>query len=132
MTRNLDSVGDRQRSRRYQLEFWPGIVGYCVVLTAVLLWGDLDGTSPWRFLWAVLPVLPALLVVRAVVRHIRRIDDYQRLLLLEGLAVGFALAMVASVTIGFLGLAGLAVPAAGWIVYGIGMLGWAASALVRR
>lgn len=132
MTRNLDSVGDRRRSRAYQLEFWPGMLGYAVVLTAVLLWGDLEGTSPWRFLWSALPVLPTLLVVRAVVRHVRRIDDFQRLLLLEGLAVGFALAMIASLTVGFLGIAGLALPQAGWIIYGVGMLGWGVTALVRR
>ncbi len=108
------------------------MIGYAVVLTAVIVWGDLDGTSPWRYLWALLPVLPTLLVVRAVYRHIRRIDDYQRLLLLQGLAVGFALAMVASLTVAFLGVAGLALPSAGWIVYGVGMAGWGVASLVRR
>lgn len=115
------------RNRAYHREFWPGMVGYVVVLSAVLLWGDLDGTSPLRSLWALLPVLPALWVVRAVARHVRRVDDYQRLLLLQGLAVGFGIAMVTSLTIGFLGVAGWSLPAAGWITYGAGMLGWAIS-----
>ena len=70
-------------------------------------------------------MLPALWVVRAVARHVRRLDDYQRLLLLQGLAVGFGLAMVTSLTVGFLGVAGLSLPAAGCITYGAGMLGWA-------
>lgn len=93
MTSELDkSVGDRARTRAYHLDFWPGIVGYVVVLGAVTVLGDLDGTSPWRFLWA---LLPALWFIRAVVRHVRRIDDYQRRLLLSWLAVGFAAAVTA-------------------------------------
>ena len=104
-----------------------------MVLGAVLVWGDLDGTSSWRYLWAVLPVAPALGMVRATLRHIRRIDDYQRLLLLQGLGAGFAMAMVASLTVGFLGIAGLPMRGAGWVVYSAGMLGWlVASRLVQK
>lgn len=128
MTSNLDtslgSTGDRVRSRAYHRDFWPGVVGYAVVLMAVLLWGNLEGNSSWRYLWAVLPVVPALWMIRAVLRHIRRIDDYQRLLLLQGLGVGFAIAMITALTLGFLGIAGLPMFAAGWITYSSGMLGW--------
>lgn len=137
MTSYLDSAsgsaGDRARARAYHRDFWPGMLGYAVVLTAVIVWGQLDGPSAWRYVWALLPVLPALWMVRAVVRHVTRIDDYQRLLLLRGLAVGFAIAMIASLTVGFLGVAGLVLSAAGWIIYGAGMAGWAVSgALARR
>ncbi|MCU1520860.1 MAG: hypothetical protein JWM13_2660 [Arthrobacter sp.] len=118
------SDGDRAIFRAYLLEFWPGIIAYAVLLTGVLLWGDLDGQSPWRFAWAVVPVLPALWIVRAVLRHVRRIDDYQRLLLLQALGGGFAVAMIAAVTMAFLEIAGLRVEGVGWIVYGAGMLGW--------
>jgi hypothetical protein len=136
MTSDLDnsgaSRGDRRRSLAYHRDFWPGIVGYAVVLSVVIGAGHLDGTSPWRFVWAVLPVVPAFWVVRAVVRHLGRIDDYQRSLLLRGLAVGFAVAMVASLTIGFLDLAKLGVPAPGWIIYSAGMLGWLAGGWAAR
>ncbi len=136
MTSDLDtdhsSRGDRARTRAYQRDFWPGMVGYAVVLTAVIGAGQLDGHSPWRFVWAVLPVVPAIWVVRAVVRHLARIDDYQRFLLLQGLAVGFAVAMVAALTIGFLDLAKFGVPAPGWIIYSAGMLGWLAGAFTAR
>lgn len=109
------------------------MIGYGVVLTAVLVWGHLDGNSAWRYLWAVLPVIPALWTVRAVLRHVHRIDDYQRLLLLQGLGVGFAVAMIAALTLGFLGIAGLAMQGAGWVVYGAGMLGWIiASRLAKK
>ena len=76
-------------------------------------------------------MLPALLIVRAMVRPVGRVDDYQLLLLLllQGLAVGFAVVMIAAVTVGFLGIAGLALPGAGWIIYGVGRLGSAVAAL---
>ncbi|MFP5311068.1 MAG: hypothetical protein ACLGH7_01430 [Actinomycetes bacterium] len=128
MTNKLDkddrSAGDRAVSRAYHREFWPGIGAYAVVLTGVLLWGGLDGDSTWRFAWAVLPVIPGLWIVRAVLRHARRIDDYQRLLLLQALGGGFAVAMVASVSVAFLEIAGLSVVGIGWIIYAAGMLGW--------
>jgi hypothetical protein len=98
--------------------------GYVLVLVIVLLWGGMGGHSAWRFVWAVLPAVPAVGIVWAVVRHVRRIDDYQRRVLLERLAVGFALARLASVTFGLLAVAGLVLAATPWIVYGIGMVGW--------
>jgi len=137
MTNNLDtappSAGDRARARAYNRDFWPSIVGYLVVLGVVLVWGHLDGTSPWRYLWAVLPVVPAAGIARAVLHHLRRIDDYQGLLMLRGLGVGFAVAMVAALTVGFLGIAGLPMRLSGWIVYSAGMFGWlVASRIVSK
>ena len=129
MTSDLDSnrrsAGDRAKARAYHREFWPGIVGYGVVLVAVLTWGGLDGHSPWRFVWALAPVVPAAWTVRAVFRHVRRIDEYQKLLLIQSIAVGFAVAMLTSISLGFLAIAGLQMREAPWIVYGAGMLGWA-------
>ncbi len=136
MTSYLDntseSAGDRGRTQAYYRDFWPSIVGYIAVLTVVLIWGGLDGDSPARFLWALLPVVPAMWTVRAVLRHLRRIDDYQQLLLLNGLAVGFAIAMIASLTVGFLGIAGLPMRGAGWVIYSAGMLGWLVAGLLAR
>ena len=82
-------------------------------------------------MWVVLPVLPTLWIIRAVVHHLRRVDD-QRLLLLQGLSVGFALAMVASLVVGFLGIDGTGVRGGGWIVFLVGMLGWALAAGVAQ
>lgn len=126
------STGDTARSRAYLRDFLPGILAYLVVLAAVLTWGDLDGTGQARWAWALAPTLPAAWIVRAVVRHLHRLDDYQRLLLLQGLAVGFAVAMLAAVTVGFLGIAGLPTMAAGWVVYAAGMAAWLVAATVTR
>lgn len=129
MTNKLDSTapstGDRARARTYAREFWPGILGYLIILAAVITWGDLKGHSAWRFLWAILPVLPLLLVIRASVRHLGRSDDYQQLILLRGLGVGFVVAMATSITVAFLTLAGLQHPALPWVPFTAGMFSWA-------
>jgi hypothetical protein len=128
MTSKLDkgegSRGDRARARAYLKDFLPGVIGYFLILLVVLVFGDLDGTSPGRFLWALLPVIPAIWVVRALIRHLGRIDDFQRGRLLQGIAVGFAVAMISAITLGFLGIAGLDMRFAGWIIYVAGMAGW--------
>ena len=134
MTSDLDSrhssLGDRTRMRAYNREFLFGMVAYFVILVPVMIWGGLDGDSPWRYLWALLPVLPMLWIVVALWRHIQRLDDYQRLLLLRGFAVGFALSMIAALTLGMLAIAGLELMGAGWIVYSVGMAGWCVAAIV--
>ncbi|WP_369053233.1 hypothetical protein [Kineococcus terrestris] len=134
MTSTLDTTGrsrgDRARTRAYARDFVPAMAGYVVAIAAVTVWGGLDGDSPWRFAWALLPVLPVLAVVRAVVRALRRSDEYAQLVQLRGLAVGFAVAVVACVVLGMLQLAGLVVPVAPWLVVGAAMTSWAVAAAV--
>ena len=129
MTSDLDtprrSAGDRSRATAYLRDFLPGVVGYVVVIGLVGAFGDLDGDSPARFGWALLPVLPALWIGWAVLRHLRRVDEYEQLVLMRGLAVGFAVAMLAAVVFGMLAVAGVALLLAPWFVFAAGMAGWA-------
>ena len=129
MDRNV-SVEQRQRTA-YVRDMVPAIAGYAVVLAVGLsLVGDeVDTAGEWALL--MLPVVPALWGVRAVVRHLRRVDEYQRLLQLEAMAAGFGVAMITAVTVGFVGVGGGATRAAGWIVYGAGMTTWALVALAQ-
>ncbi len=134
MTSNLDrsdqSRGDRARAWAYVREFVPAMIAYCLVLVLVLVFGDLDGSSSWRFVWAVLPVLPTIWVAVAVIRHLRRLDDYQQRLTLQALGVGFAVAMVAAITMGLLAAAGLQSQITAWIIFGAGMFGWGITGIV--
>ena len=134
MTSTLDtsaqSRGDRARTRAYARDFVPAMAAYVVAIVVVTVWGGLDGDGPWRFAWALLPVLPVLGVVRAVVRGLRRSDEYAQLVQLRGLAVGFGVAVVACVVLGMLQLAGLVVPVAPWLVVGAAMTSWAVAAAV--
>ncbi|WP_345478911.1 hypothetical protein [Amnibacterium soli] len=134
MTSNLDtraaSAGDRRRTRAYLAEFVPGIVAYVLLLSAALLWGGFDGTSPTRFAWALLPVLPMIWIAIAVLRHLHRLDEYQRTRTLTGLGAGFAVAMLASIALGILQSAGFELEGSGFWIYGIGMATWGVSAAV--
>ena len=134
MTNDLDtraaSVGDRRRTRAYLSEFAPGIAAYVLLLSAALLWGGFDGASPSRFVWAILPVLPMAWIAVAVLRHLRRLDEYQRIRTLGGLGAGFAVAMLASIALGILQSAGLELEGSGFWIYALGMATWGISAAV--
>jgi hypothetical protein len=97
---------------------------------ALYQWGDLNGTSPWRLVWAVLPLLPVVWIVILVVLRVRQMDEYQVKLFFPGLAVGFTVAMVTAVTVGTLSSAGLHVPNGGWVVCLTGTLAWVVTNLV--
>ena len=134
MTSDLDtraaSVGDRRRTRAYLTEFVPGIAAYVLLLSAALLWGGFDGTDPTRFLWALLPVLPMIWIAVAVLRHLHRLDEYQRTRTLAGLGAGFAVAMLASIALGILQSAGFELEGSGFWIYALGMVTWGISAAV--
>src|SRR4051794_18412533 len=95
----------RQRSA-YRRDFLPSIIGYVVLLAgSIALVGDsVDSVGEWVLV--MLPVVPALWGVRAIVRHLRRVDEYQRMLQLEAMATGFCVAMITAITLGFVGVAG--------------------------
>jgi hypothetical protein len=122
---------ERRQRVAYVRDMVPAIAGYAVVLAVGLsLVGDeIDGAGEWALL--LLPVVPALWGVRAVVRHLRRIDEYQRALQLEAMAAGFGVAMITAITVGFVGVGGAASRASGWIVYGAGMATWALVAVAQ-
>lgn len=120
----------RQRSG-YLRDFVPAVVAYLVLLPiALTLVGD-EVTTLGEWALIVLAVVPALWGVRAVVRQLRRLDEYQRLVQLESMAAGFGVAMVAAITLGFVGAGGTATVAGGWYVYGAGMTTWALTLKLR-
>lgn len=133
MTRKLDiAQGDRDRARAYFVEFFPPMIGYGLLIGAAALWGGMSGHSPARFAWALLPAIPAAFVIRAVVRHVRRADEFQRRQLLAGQSVGFGVAMLVAVTMGLLEAAGLRTVGDAWFIYVAGMLGWAVTSAALR
>ncbi len=95
---------------------------------ALGLWGH--GTSPWRFVWSVLPLLLMAWMVIVIVLRVRQMDEYQVKLFFPGLAVGFAVAMVTAITLGTLSSVGFNVPNAGWPVAVGGILAWQITNLV--
>ena len=103
---------------------WP-MVGYVITVLLLTTLIDLETAGAWKYLVVLVPVIPALLFMRAVVRHFGRVDEMHRQSQLEALAVSFGVTVVAAVTLGFLSIAGLNTdPWGPWAIYSIGMLTW--------
>ena len=132
MTSDLDTGGEspteRHRRRIFRAQIWTAAALLFLTNLALHYWGQTPG--PWRVFWAVLPILPLVWMVIAVVRRVRQMDEYQRRLFFPGLAVGFTVSMVGAVTLGTLSSAGVGVPNTGWVVAILGVVSWETTNLV--
>lgn len=134
MTSDLDS--DREspielrRRRIFRVRLWAGAGCYLLASFALYQWGH--ETSPWRLVWAALPLLFMAWVVTVIVLRVRQMDEYQVKLFFPGLAVGFTVAIFAAITVGTLSAAGFTVPNAGWPVAIVGIVAWEVTNLLVR
>jgi hypothetical protein len=103
---------------------------YLLASFALYQWGH--GTSPWRLVWAVLPLLFMAWIVIVIALRVRQMDEYQVKLFFPGLAVGFTVSIFAAITVGTLSAAGFTVPNAGWPVALIGIVAWEVTNLLVR
>lgn len=65
------------------------------------------GANGWNLVWSLLPLLPAGWLVWAQLRSLRRADEYQRIVQLEAMAIGFGTVIVLSLAGGLLDAAGI-------------------------
>lgn len=93
--------------KRYGKEFGAAMLGYAILLPLSIHLLKSDPLSPSRFLWALLPVLPAPFAIWAVVRFYRGLDELHRRIHLEGLSLSFPASLLIIFTYGFLQNAGL-------------------------
>jgi hypothetical protein len=91
--------------RRYLREFVPAMVGYVVLLVLSLTLLKWLTDPALRALAALLPVLPMVLAVRAIMRYIRDADELQRQIELEAVSMATALVSLLYMAGGFLQLA---------------------------
>lgn len=123
---------ERQTGAAYNRDFAPAFVAYVAIVLSIMFFVDFEDAAWWKYLLALTPVIPALWGVRAVKRHLGRIDEMWRQTHLESMATGFGVAMVVAMTVGFAANAGLDTNRWGsWVIYACGMLAWAASAARR-
>jgi hypothetical protein len=73
-------------------------------------WLDNNPESSWRVFIALLPMIPGLFIAMGVVRAILKLDELQRKILLEGIAVSFACTFILVMSFGLLGQAGIPQP----------------------
>jgi hypothetical protein len=93
--------------KRYCKEFGGAMIGY-TALVPVSIW-LLRGReySPWRYPIAILPVIPAIFVMWAVIRAVRSLDELQRRIQFEAIIFSFLATCLLTLTWGFLQNAGL-------------------------
>jgi len=97
---------ERDANRKYRFELGAALVAYLLAV-----YGSVVAARPLepglaRTLLVLVPVLPMAFAVWAVARHFRRMDEFQRLRSLEGVAIGAAITAGLSLTYGFLESAG--------------------------
>ena len=99
-------MNQHQAKRRYFKELGIALALY-VVLLAAALWLSLDMPSGMlRTVVLLTPMLAFLLALRAVVRAVRRSDEFIRKTTLEHLAIAAAVTAGVTFTYGFLEIAG--------------------------
>lgn len=97
---------------RTPIEFGLAILAYLMVLVGSVTVVQANATAGWRYYIAVLPVLPAALVIWMFVRALARLDEMQKRIHLQ--AFGFSLGATGLVTFGYGFLEGAGLPHLSW------------------
>jgi hypothetical protein len=105
-SRNRPSLSDKIRSRAEIIDWLPAVIAI-VLLGLIAEFGLFGADGSWKLFWSLLNLAPGLWIVRAVVRSLRRADEYQRRRQLEALAIGFGVLAMAIYTAGLLQAAGV-------------------------
>ena len=91
-----------------QIQYGFAVLAYLMVLVGVVTVVQANSQAEWRYLIALVPVLPAGLVVALVVRSLARLDEVQKRTQMQ--ALGFAMAATGLVTFGYGFLEGVGLP----------------------
>jgi hypothetical protein len=119
------SVSDVARDRAMVRDIAPGLIALVVTQGSLVL-VDPDGrASPWNVVWSLLPLLPALWLVWAQLRALKRADEYQRVIQLEAMAIGFGVITMMALLGGLLDAAGIGDPRQSLqLTFIVGILAW--------
>jgi hypothetical protein len=88
------------------------MLAYLMFLVGSVTVVEANRDAPWRYLVALLPVLPAAMVVLLIVRRLAQLDELQRRIQTE--AFGFSLAATALITFAYGFLEGAGMPHLDW------------------
>lgn len=108
----------RRQARRYLGEFLPAMLGYvlAVPLSLVLL-QHIAMPTALKFVVALLPMLPAWFGLRAVLRHLRRLDELEQRIQTQAIGVASLSVGMLTFALGFLQIAGLLPKVAGLLLW---------------
>ena len=104
---------DRERIKQRAKYIRPLLVPmvFYIGLLAVAVWqAPKMEPSIWRYLVALLPMIPGLFLAFGVVRATSKIDEMERRIILEAVAFSFIFTLILLLSFGLLGLVGVAQP----------------------
>jgi hypothetical protein len=111
-TAPMPIIGPNWGTYRTPLEFGLAILAYLMVLVGSVTVVQANPSAGWRYYVAVLPVVPAALVIWMFVRALTRLDEMQKRIHLQ--AFGFSLGATGLVTFGYGFLEGAGMPHLSW------------------
>jgi hypothetical protein len=97
---------ERKARRRYMLEMLASMALYSALLAASIVYVRPMAAGLPKTMLLMSPMLGFLLMIWAVARHVRRMDEYVRTVLLENIALAAAITAGLTFSYGFLETAG--------------------------
>ena len=122
----LPAVASTWTTYRTQIEFGLAMLAYLMILVGSVTVLQSNPNAPWRYVVAVLPIVPAALVLSIFVRALTHLDEMQKRIQMQ--AFGFSLGATALLTFGYGFLEGVGLPHLSWtfvlplmaILWGVG------------
>ena len=105
----IDRKRIKQRAQRIRPLLLPLLL-YIGLLAVAVSWAPTMESSPWRYVVALLPMIPGLFLAFGVVRMTAQIDEMERRILLEAVAFSFIFTLILLLSFGLLGLVGMPQP----------------------
>jgi hypothetical protein len=132
MTKKLDrqdtapSAGDIRRKRAYFKEFVPAMVLYSLAVGVGTSLGPDTTAKKVFFMSATMGA--ALLGTWAIIRSLKRLDEYERAMTYQAMAISFGVAMIVALFIALAASArlGISKEVGSWAPFMSGMWTWAA------
>jgi hypothetical protein len=103
----------QKASRAYIIEFGIAMLAYVFVLLCSVWLLNQNLPSPWRLAIALAPVIPAIFALVAFVRFLGRMDELQRRIQFDAIALSFGATAILTFAYGF--LEGVGFPRLSWI-----------------
>jgi hypothetical protein len=97
---------EKRVAKAYFIELMTALLVYTVLLLAAIRYGRPMQDGWIRTLVLVSPMIGFGMMIRTVARHVARIDEYQRMRMLENLAIATAITGAVTFTYGFMETAG--------------------------
>jgi len=122
----LPAVASTWVTYRTQIEFGLAMLAYLMILVGSVTVLQANPNASWRYVVAVLPVIPAALVLSIFVRALTHLTEMQKRIQMQ--AFGFSLGATALLTFGYGFLEGVGLPHLSWtfvlplmaILWGVG------------